>query len=343
MIKRSQMNHNLVLKDSSLPDFRTIDVSHSVPSQAPTYPVPTFERLYDAKDLAIIKVKSRHARANPDIPYTKEEIVSMLANPVTETIDMLSKAVGYWLQDQMEGNERVAVTTDISTSSYSGPWHYQGNEGSCTAISFLNALSAIGVSPDIALITSLRNFAIGYGGVRQEGGMAKGEFLHLATTEHSNFALELPDIKCDLQPIPPREGEQLSGNPDLNRIHECFFKLMPCDPSLTLRGNAQLIRENIDKGSVIMVTVSDRFLPFGPQRREMHETTVCGYRTSEKGYMDVQIIDSDYGIFWMAIEDLSRAVAFGSAIIVRPKVPLVSPTLEAAPVNEEMSDTPLKL
>jgi hypothetical protein len=211
-------------------------------------------------------------------PYTREEVTHVLNHPI------FPKKPMYATETPLDLSPRINTGLPAKEALYIGPWYHQGNEATCLPWAVANAMLALNIKPPPGLIRDLLNYALNTDG--KEEGIMLDKARELITHHPENNILLQPSLLAH----------------DLN----------PDKPAWTVKGNAILVKDTVDKNTPLLVSL---------QREERDRHTVCitGYTISEEGFMSVQVIDSARrGIAGYPIETLSKEIVPASALAIMP-------------------------
>ncbi len=259
--------------------------------------------------------------------YSQQSVRRLLASPIDHNVNLLMPDTGKFLQSTIEASARFNTELPNGNREYQGGWHYQSMHGTCAAWAMTHGLLCRGHQIDPTLLTSLLNAAVDRNGLNIPT-------IELAIELVPSSNLELTPTKAHLISTRDKQVElglaayfdptifknnlfaealgKLSGNEDIiTSLLKLKFEqdLSATKEDIAVKHNAAVIKDLLDCGDPIYVSVSASYLMSGNQSNKIdsHAVVISGYKV-EDGKMDLQIIDSSNGIYWVSLEHLSASL-----------------------------------
>ncbi len=318
---------------------------------------PPFKQNFDQADLEAIKTTASlilllkgFSACKPDnvSPYNHDEVEKLLNLSYPQSISLLDSETREFLQSGMKLPNRVTTGLPDSQKVYLGEWNFQGLHGTCAAWALANGMRMQGEQISIDLMTELLNIATRCGlkdHTKHGLNIPMIEYT-LAFNDTTNVDL-LPTEKPLLSVSPKCQGygyaPDQQDTPDYNRIVQFLntidldsellidylkksnfkYTLKQRDPELELipiRNNAQIIQSSLERSQPIYVLMKATEFMTGEKQEDasLHAVLIAGYRI-EQGAMDLQIIDSSNGVYWVSLEHFNQAFhsSAGSHIVAK--------------------------
>lgn len=250
---------------------------------------------------------------------SKDQAGALLAAPINELECLLSVTELKRLQERMETTSRIAVGLPRSELSYSGSWYYQGLDPVCAPMAIANAAHVIGSAVEDAVLAKLFNLALPKD-AKSRGGISY-EKLAAVLSEQTASDLIMSDLPYDkgLKSLLTEDVETISLS-----LKNTFTNMPPAEERLqelrdfnsqeaskAVLSNARVIKEHLDRADVLLVSLTRSLTApkgFEPFQTGLHTVCISGYRISDSGYMDVQLVDSHSGKYWASLEHVSSSI-----------------------------------
>lgn len=237
----------------------------------------------------------------------------MLASPLSYDHHSTRPDDLVFFSETMVADDRVPTLLRPAWRAYKGSWYHQGEEPTCLPWAVLGGGLVAEVQPSPRLAADLVNLANRIGDPNKAPGMEFEEAVDILRF-HPDAGIMLESSPFNIGAETKTERLMLNLVEESLRkdeIYEAYFDYFwPPDRDLTIRKNAAKIVDSLEQDYPLLLSVDYnkyRGLPSG-SGISPHAICVSGYTVDEESYMDVQIIDSARGIFWMSLEHLSRSV-----------------------------------
>ena len=281
---------------------------------------------------SLIDLLNNHYKIRPicGVPFTDDQSSALLSSAVTDLDNLLSDEQIRELSTRVDEGDRISTGLASSAVYYSGAWYYQGLDSTCVPMSLANAGLVLGFKIDPEPFAKMLNLCCD-----------KGEDLKGGTTYKA-----IGEI-CDHYGL---KGFSLSPIDFDNRLREfnrvtgsSIFQKMSLDgqgtfESLKLQqlrdfyvgselkvisNNGRVIKDHLDNQKLLLVTLAGSLTGVSSglpkNNSEYHAVCISGYRISDSGFMDIQILDSQHGKYWVTLEQLSSSIYWANTEVVSKK------------------------
>lgn len=234
-----------------------------------------------------------------------------------EFTDILTDEARAFFQRTIETPERISAEQGESEVVYEGDWVYQGSEPTCLPWAVANASVALGLEPDAFYIADLLNYAIDIKESINEGANYPKAMELLAKYPKSSISLVgLPyEDRLALIHEPPSEDrgeflyklykiDDVRSSKQIKEDAEIVYKNAASE---VVKRNGAVIKKVLDEGGVLLTSVLIKKYA-GEKKGGLHAICIVGYKVSEAGIIDIQIVDAARGRIWMSLEHLSSSV-----------------------------------
>ncbi len=193
-------------------------------------------------------------------------------------------------------NERNSYLFDPSEVKYQGPWYDQSSSHSCVPWAIANAGMVLGYAPNLDSIWNLS--------VLSNNEQYRGN--GISFREATRYVNEDPRMSYRLL--------SLEANSD-GKSHTPF--------DVTSQTNSERIStgifltkllDNIAVKKPILIGVVSKL--FSGEEIGSHALCISGYRVSKQGRIDLQVIDSARGIYWVPEERVRKSRNFLSDVLI---------------------------
>jgi len=191
--------------------------------------------------------------------------------------------------------ERVSTGLASSKEIYTGEWLYNHGKKSCVAWALANAMLALNGDVDSELIKKLHLAAE----KTPKGLVIPDDILERTSTEYAFSKFSYADeansamLKLAFDPTLSKLGKPHAFQ-NTGEAEKVWF-------------NGHFLRANVSDSKKLVVGVNyDKFT--GGLHEDNHGVAVVGYSISERGAMDVQFIDANYGKLWTSLEHFSYSI-----------------------------------
>ena len=223
----------------------------------------------------------------------------------------------------MKTKRRIHTCLEPSEHFYRGGWYYQGNrDTTCTPWSLANASLILGERLDPKALTSLLRCSQHKDGLNLDEArkvLQKYPDLSIGTIElPSRRTLkrtpEIHTLSSYLGWLSRVYQENHHVEKDLENKVRKDIEAEKCEGEKRIKSNAPLIKRVIDDKKVLVACVT-MYQYYDKERTSVasllttHTICLSGYKVLESGFMNVQVIDPLYGIYWISFEHLSSCIA----------------------------------
>ena len=172
-------------------------------------------------------------------------------------------------------------------------YYSQGDEPACGISACLNALEQLDIHPAYAQMAEL--YKMGLASILHRELTTQIAESKIFTTNKS-FVME--EFLAALIPQIQTTALRLEGISEKNtNEHQSI-----------IQSNAQLIKECLDRGEKLLVSVYNEVFKLGSNMNAGHGLVITGYEINKSGYMDLMIVDSRLGPICSSLEHLSKAL-----------------------------------
>ena len=216
--------------------------------------------------------------------YTPGMAEELLEKPLSVDTDLLSD-LGADFFRRPHSRPRIKLGVQGESISEVDQWYMQGLEPTCVPFSVLNAFSSRGETLNSLLLARMLNKANGI---------------------YSNkIGMKDRDVKRYL-----------------HKYQESPFEVKQMYPSVTyLKDYASIIQQALKAGNPILESVSGAYVGDSIFDVPLHQIALVGYSTTFSGIMDLQVIDSNYGMLFLPAEYLFQTRE-GSLMVIGRKANL---------------------
>ena len=165
------------------------------------------------------------------------------------------------------------------------PWFLGDSDSgakSCWVWSLINSAYLLGKEPPPECVRDLLNCANDYS--KPGGGGLSGYLVVEILERHPQFGIKLEAV------------DSFCGS----------FSVNPEGKKAVIQRNAELIKEILDDRNGLIVSVNEN-LYYENRESGSHAICVSGYKVDSGGFIDVEVIDSALGRYWIPLEDLTYA------------------------------------
>ncbi len=214
------------------------------------------------------------------------DVDAILRSPQPMQISRFPSHVVDRLDASLTDNRVSLQISPTNTTKFLSEW-YQQSDGTCSVWAVANALhSGLGVDLNSA---SYREFLVALQErALREGGLNSWEIKAEARKRRNSLGIEFVS------------AEKFGYKPPVRK--ELFFHVSVGEMQ---EANAKVLINQFAKGNCLIASVDPSLFYGIEDDGSMHAIVIVDYRVNKNGFMDIKIIDSNYGAKWVGFEFFS--------------------------------------
>lgn len=197
----------------------------------------------------------------------------------------------------------MKVQSVTKAKVYPCRWFHQGHEPTCVPWAIANATLALGLEPNPILIRDLLNLARDTTN-RDKGGLSFKKVKEVIDQKYPQIGINIVELSREgrLEPTEDLELHLLASKMSSNTIKEEVLRAVEEKNKKIIEKNRSIIKQIIDEEAKILASV------FLNGHQDRHAICIVDYKVTENEKMNVLIIDSNRGVLWMSLEQLSKCI-----------------------------------
>jgi hypothetical protein len=263
-------------------------------------------------------------------PYNMVDLVAELqprAEKTPEDVDRLIRDLRSPDENVLEP-ERVQFFESTLTTNrincglspaftfYPGGWYYQNKEDTCTPSAVINGSLIVDGTIDRFVASLMINRANGVSWFPGQTGMIYPEAEELLYRHHQSAGVFIrqvvgrQSIQSSDKGLNPNDYLELTEFGMYTFAQKHFDLASQHHYKQIINHNALAIKELVDKYHAILTGVhrADYYQLSDKSDTFKHSICIAGYQINSAGFMNLQIVDSARGIYWISLEHLSQTV-----------------------------------